>query len=347
MTELEILNLEKSYDEDYNKAIEQAKKDGLIVCFSADNDNLDGVLMETSGRCITPSRLPYINSTSYKFPDDKVYHFGLDYRSLFNDDYTDLSTIKCHDFQAFVDELAQLLDENDVIMETWKYKSSFIAPRPDCVLEDEEIKMKIYELKDMDEEQKRKMREVEAKIYNLAYQHLSWHNKLLTSSWANNSADGLARDIAAMEERNVYQSNFSKYLNDIIEKGERDDVSLFKIIEEYAQNDKKLEKILKDDAIFNIMQYALVIIASNINVINDDENYAGAIDKNNRTRMILSKIGTYTDDLYRSHGKSCVTIAEMKKFIADTASAYVGEDYYSKLPNNTESDNTQKVRKMK
>ena len=337
MTEWEIFDF----------AVEQAKKNGLIVCCAGDNDNLDGVLMETSGSCITPSRLPYINSTSYKFPDDKVYHFGLDYRSLFNDDYTDLSTIKCHDFQAFVDELAQLLDENDVIMETWKYKSSFIAPRPDCVLEDEDTKTKIYELKDMDEEQKRKMREVEAKIYKLAYQHLSWHNKLLTSSWANNSADGLARDIAAMEERNVYQSNFSKYLNDIIEKGERDDVSLFKIIEEYAQNDKKLEKILKDDAIFNIMHYALVIIASNINVINDDEIYAGAIDKNNRTRMILDKIGTYTDDLYRSCGEASVTIAEMKKFIADTASAYVGEDYYSKLPNNTESDNTQKVRKIK
>lgn len=210
MTELEILNLEKSYDEDYNKAIEQAKKDGLIVCFAGDNDNLDGVLMETSGRCITPSRLPYINSTSYKFPDDKVYHFGLDYRSLFNDDYTDLSTIKCYDFQAFVDELAQLLDENDVIMEIWKYKSSFIAPRPDCVLEDEETKMKIYELKDMDEEQKRKMREVAAKIYNLAYQHLFWHNKLLTSSWAENSADGLARNIAAMEKRNVYQNSKSE-----------------------------------------------------------------------------------------------------------------------------------------
>lgn len=337
MTEWEIFDF----------AVEQAKKNGLIVCCAGDNDNLDGVLMETSGRCITPSRLPYINSTSYKFPDDKVYHFGLDYRSLFNDDYTDLSTIKCHDFQAFVDELAQLLDENDVIMETWKYKSSFIAPRPDCVLEDEDTKTKIYELKDMDEEQKRKMREVEAKIYNLAYQHLSWHNKLLTSSWAKNSADGLARDIAAMEKRNIYQSNFSKYLNDIIEKGEKDDVSLFKIIEEYAQNDKEIEKILKDDAIFNIMHYALVIIASNINVINDDEIYAGAIDKNNRTSMILRKIGTYADDLYRSCGKASVTIAEMKKFIADTASACVGENYYSKLPNNTESDNTQKARKIR
>lgn len=337
MTEWEIFDF----------AVEQAKKNGLIVCCAGDNDNLDGVLMETSGSCITPSRLPYINSTSYKFPDDKVYHFGLDYRSLFNDDYTDLSTIKCHDFQAFVDELAQLLDENDVIMETWKYKSSFIAPRPDCVLEDEDTKTKIYELKDMDEEQKRKMREVEAKIYNLAYQHLSWHNKLLTSSWAKNSADGLARDIAAMEKRNIYQSNFSKYLNDIIEKGEKDDVSLFKIIEEYAQNDKEIEKILKDDAIFNIMHYALVIIASNINVINDDEIYAGAIDKNNRTSMILRKIGTYADDLYRSCGEASVTIAEMKKFIADTASACVGENYYSKLPNNTESDNTQKARKIR
>lgn len=337
MTEWEIFDF----------AVEQAKKNGLIVCCAGDNDNLDGVLMETSGSCITPSRLPYINSTSYKFPDDKVYHFGLDYHSLFNDDYTDLSTIKCYDFQAFVDELAQLLDENDVIMETWKYKSSFIAPRPDCVLEDEDTKTKIYELKDMDEEQKRKMREVEAKIYNLAYQHLSWHNKLLTSSWAKNSADGLARDIATMEKRNIYQSNFSKYLNDIIEKGEKDDVSLFKIIEEYAQNDKEIEKILKDDAIFNIMHYALVIIASNINVINDDEIYAGAIDKNNRTSMIFKKIGTYTDDLYRSCGEASVTIAEMKKIIADIASAYVGENYYSKLPNNTESDNTQKVRKIR
>lgn len=333
--------------ENFDFAVEQAKKNGLIVCCAGDNDNLDGVLMETSGSCITPSRLPYINSTSYKFPNDKVYHFGLDYHSLFNDDYTDLSTIECYDFQAFVDELAQLLDENDVIMETWKYKSSFIAPRPDCVLEDEDTKTKIYELKDMDEEQKRKMREVEAKIYNLAYQHLSWHNKLLTSSWAKNSADGLARDIAAMEKRNIYQSNFSKYLKDIIEKGEKDDVSLFKIIKEYTQNDKEIEKILKDDAIFNIMHYALVIIASNINVINDDEIYAGAIDKNNRTSMIFKKIGTYTDDLYRSCGEASVTIAEMKKIIADIASAYVGENYYSKLPNNTESDNTQKVRKIR
>lgn len=335
MTEWEIFDF----------AVEQAKKNGLIVCCAGDNDNLDGVLMETSGSCITPSRLPYINSTSYKFPDDKVYHFGLDYHSLFNDDYVDFSTIECYDFQAFVDELAQLLDENDVIMETWKYKSSFIAPRPDCVLEDEDTKTKIYELKDMDEEQKRKMREVEAKIYNLAYQYLYHDKKLMTSSWVEKSADGLARDIAAMEKRNIYQSNFSKYLKDIIEKGEKDDVSLFKIIKEYTQNDKKLEKILKKDAIFDIMHYALITIASNINV---KEEVISAMDINTRTERILDKIGIYTDDLYRSCGEASVTIAEMKKFIADVASEYVfAKDYYSKLPNNTESDNTQKVRKIR
>lgn len=221
MTEWEIFDF----------AVEQAEKNGLIVCCAGDNDNLDGVLMETSGSCITPSRLPYINSTSYKFPDDKVYHYGL------------------------------------------------------------------------------------------------------------------ARDIAAMEKRNIYQSNFSKYLKGIIEKGEKDDISLFKIIEEYTKNDKKLEEILKKDAIFDIMHYALITIASNINV---KEEVISAMDINTRTTLILDRIGTYTDDLYRSCGEASVTIKEMKDFIADVASEYVfAEDYYSKLPNNTESDNTQKARKIK
>lgn len=44
MTEWEIFDF----------AVEQAEKNGLIVCCAGDNDNLDGVLMETSGSCITP-----------------------------------------------------------------------------------------------------------------------------------------------------------------------------------------------------------------------------------------------------------------------------------------------------
>lgn len=351
MTEALKILLEKSDDGDYSEVIEQAIKDGLIVCSAADNENLEGVLLEISGTCITPSHLPYINYTFYKFPDDKVYHFGLDYRSLFNDDYTDFSTIECHDFQAFVDELAQLLDKENVIMETWKYKKCFIAPRPDCVLYDKG-EIYIYELKDMDEEQERKMREVAAKIYNLAYQYLDYDTNLMTSSWVKKSIEGLAIDIAAKENRNIYQRNFSKYLNGIIEKGNRDDFSLFKIIEEYAQNDKKLEEILKDDAIFDIMHYALVTIASKIKVKNE---VMDAIDINTRTRLILDRIGTHTDDLYRSHGEASVTIKEMKYFIADVASEYVTQSYYFKLDGNPnlsrlydpESDNTQKARKMK
>ena len=348
MTETFKNLLEKSDDGNYDEVIEQAKKDGLIVCLAADNDNLEGVLLEISGTCITPSHLPYINYTSYKFPDDKVHYFELGYRSLFNDDYTDFSTIECHDFQAFVDELAQLLDKENVIMETWKYKKCFIAPRPDCVLYDKG-QIYIYELKDMDEEQERKMREVVAKIYNLAYQHLYYNTNLMTSSWVTKSTDGLARDIATtMEKHNIYQSNFSKYLNGIIEKGDRDDFSLFKIIEEYAQNDKKLEKILKDDAIFDIMHYALVTIASKIRVRNE---VMGAIDINTRTSLILDRIGTYTDDLYRSHGEASVTIKEMKDFVADVASEYTTQSYYFKLDSNPnlsrlyypESDNTQKA----
>ena len=93
------------------------------------------------------------------------------------------------------------------------------------------------------------------------------------------------------------------------------------------------------------MHYALITIASNINV---KEEVISAMDINTRTERILDKIGIYTDDLYRSCGEASVTIAEMKKFIADVASEYVfAKDYYSKLPNNTESDNTQKVRKIR
>lgn len=175
-----IRNLQNRLDRDYRTTCDELLAEGLIFTDDVEFD-LTSPLDERSKRCIVPEGGKW--TTFAEIADEmdrRGYHFSLRLYELFGfwgpgECKVDFQSVECFDFKAFTEELAELLENEGVIMRTWKYKASVIYPRPILVWDGqyEGCYGKVYKL-DNRKSSFKKLEAVARKIEDLAISHLTW-----------------------------------------------------------------------------------------------------------------------------------------------------------------------------
>lgn len=165
-----LKNIESKLDKNFWDTCEKLKAAGYIF-YDIDGFILASNLNEASGKCISTEGDKSNDFTALNDDfDNKGFYFSLKLTDLLGWDI-DLSTVDCYDFKSFVDELEALLEDEGVIMQTWKYKACSLLPAPILVWEGSVYYGSIYKLPKIDTEF---LKGVAEKIKDLAISHLVW-----------------------------------------------------------------------------------------------------------------------------------------------------------------------------
>lgn len=201
-----IRNLENRLERDWVGTVADLEHEGLLVYEFPYNGNLGDYLCEDSRSCITPSTQS--NNDECDWLVENGVRFGLDYYTLFgfgedeNGEFVDWNSIECFDFQAFADELGELLKKHNCIMQTHKYKECFIAPKPKCIFHNGYIAVyrpaTSFNFKKLDK--------VIQEIKELAYSHLYWE---MTTERREEAKKRLARIHAMQKARRELEAQIA------------------------------------------------------------------------------------------------------------------------------------------